>query len=79
MISSKVDGHKRQPHNTRAVHSEGDVFGFIEVLWYFPCFEGVHRAHDDQEHVVEQRDNGGHLAGATLKHKYTLFLLHPFC
>lgn len=62
MIGSKVDGDKCNPNDARAVHSEGDVLGLVEVLWNLPGLESVHGTEDDEEDVVEKGNNGSHLA-----------------
>lgn len=35
---------KGQPNDARCVHCETDKLGFVEVLWTFPGFEGIHSA-----------------------------------
>ena len=69
MVGREVDGHEGAPHNARAVHGEGDVLGLVEVLRDVARLEGVDGAQHDEEHVVEERDHGGHLAGTALHHQ----------
>ena len=53
VISAEIDGDKCQPDDTSAVHGESNIFGLVEILWYFARFERVERAQDDVEHIIK--------------------------
>ena len=72
MVGAEVDGDECAPHDARAVHSEGDVLGLVKILRNVPRLEGVDGAEHDEEHVVEERNHGGHLAGPTLFNQLVL-------
>ena len=41
IISAEIDGNECEPNNTRGIHCETDIFGFIEVFRYFPGLECI--------------------------------------
>lgn len=42
MLSGReIDGHKRQPDNTRGIHGKSDIFGLVEVFRYFARTVGI--------------------------------------
>lgn len=49
---AEVDGHERQPDDTRRVHGEADVLGLVERLGNFARQHRVHRADHDQHDGV---------------------------
>ena len=49
--------YKRQPHNTRRVHGQTDVFRLVERLRYVPGEHGVDCAYDDEDARVGEADN----------------------
>ena len=38
------------------IHADGDEAGFVVVIWYFPGFESVEAAEQDQDDVVGSGD-----------------------
>ena len=75
VVSAEVDWYKGHPHDTGAVHGKRYVLGLIEVLRDLPGLEGVHCAQDDQEDVVQQRHDRGHLAGPAPQHQLALLVV----
>jgi len=55
VVRAEVDGYEAEPDDTRGVHGESDVSRLVEILRDLACLDGVHRADDDQQHVVHQR------------------------
>lgn len=74
MISPKVDRHKSQPHDASTVHCEGYILRLVEILWNFARLKCVDRAQDDEKDVVEEGDDGRHLAGSALKYQGVLLM-----
>jgi len=65
IVSAEVDGHKGQPDDARRIHSKTDVLGFVKVLRDLTSFKRVQGAHQDQEHIINERHHqreGGHTA-----------------
>ena len=56
---AEKDWDECQPYDASAVHSESDVFGFVEVFGNLAGFEGVPSAHENQHHVVNERHHQG--------------------
>jgi len=54
-VRAEVNGNKGEPDDAGGVHGETDVFGLVEILGNFARLDGVHRADDDQQHVVDER------------------------
>lgn len=79
MVGPEVDGDESRPHDARAVHCESDVLGLVKVLRNFARLESVHRAQDDEKHVVEERHHGGHLTGPTLHGQVILLVQAVLC
>ena len=67
MVGAKEDRYEGQPDNTGGVHGEPNVpgrgrsdhlqarsplLGLIEVFRNLPRLDGLHRAEEDQDHVV---------------------------
>lgn len=55
IVCAEVDWNESEPDDARGVHGEADVFRLVEVLGNLACLHRVHGAHDDQEHVVDER------------------------
>ena len=55
VVRAEVDWNEGEPDDARCVHGEADVFRLVEVLRYFARLNGVHSADDDQQHVVDER------------------------
>lgn len=55
--SSKENRNESEPDDAGAVHGESDVLRLVEVLRNFSGLEGVPRAQEDQDHVVDQRQD----------------------
>ncbi len=57
--SSEEYWNKSQPDDAGAVHGESDVLCLVEVFRNFSRLESVPRAQEDQDHVVDQRQDEG--------------------
>lgn len=52
----EIDGNKGEPNDTSAVHSEANVFGFIECFRNFASAKRVPRAHYNEQYGIEEAD-----------------------
>jgi len=55
VVGAEVDGNEAEPDDARRVHGEADVSRLVEVLRDLARLDRVHRADDDQQHVVDER------------------------
>ena len=63
----KVNRHERQPDDAGGVHSEADELALVEVLRYFPRLHRVHRRDQDQQRVVQLREEETHVLYVALE------------
>ena len=63
----EVDWDKGQPDDARRVHGEGYELGLVEVLGHLARLDGVHGAHHDQHHVVDERHQERRVLDAALE------------
>jgi len=54
-VRAEVDGNESEPDDARGVHGKTDVLRLVEVLRNLARLDRVHGAHDNQEHVVDKR------------------------
>ncbi len=78
VVSSKIDGDKGEPDDAGAVHGETDIFGLVEIFGYFPRFEGVKGAEDNEQHVVEEREHQRQVTDAAGEHGRQRLRVHFF-
>lgn len=69
VIGAEINGHERQPDDTRRVHGESDVLGLVEIFRYFSRLEGVQSAHEDENHVVDEGHHEGERRDPTSQHR----------
>jgi len=55
VVRAEVDGYEAEPDDARRVHGETDVARLVKVFGNLARFDGVHGADDDQQHVVDER------------------------
>jgi len=67
-VSAEVDGYERQPDDARRIHGEPNVLRFVEILRNLPRLDRIHGAHDDQQHVVDERQQKPLILHATFQH-----------
>lgn len=65
VVAPKVDGHKSQPDDTGGIHSEGDIFGLVEIGGHVAGLEGIVRAAHDEEPIVAHGGHHTQVAGIT--------------
>ena len=53
-MRAEVDGNEAEPDDARRVHRKADVLRLVEVLRNLVRLNGVHSAHHDQQHVVDE-------------------------
>lgn len=69
--SSKKDWDECQPNDAGAVHGKADILGLVKVLRDLSGLEGVPGAEEDENHVVDEREDerdGRDAAGLNCNH-----------
>ena len=64
---AKVDWYERQPDYTRRVHGKSYKFGLVEVLGNLSRLHRVDGAYDDQQHIVDERNEERNVFDPTLE------------
>jgi len=68
VVRSEVDGNESEPDDASRVHREADMLRLVEVLGNLARLDRVHRADDDQKHVVRERQQKPLVFHAAFQH-----------